>query len=236
MNTSENQPIDDLGIIIAAGGASRRYGESNKLFERLGNIPVFVYSLRNYAPLCRPENLVLVAPEADMQEFSTLTAEFCPQIPVVFTVGGATRCHSVYNGLTTLPDSVRYVAVHDAARPFASAELLLRCLAAARQCDGALAAHPVTDTLKKATPSQTVSATIDRSALWAVETPQIFALNALKAAYEKAFATGQDFTDDAGIMEQAGARLKLVRNPDNNLKITYPGDLCLAEALLVRKV
>ncbi len=232
MNDWNNQIVDDLGVVIAAGGASRRYGTDNKLFELLAGIPVFIYSLRNFAPLCRPGALVLVVPAADLAAFASLKDKFCPEIPVNIVTGGETRCRSVSNGLNALPGFSRYVAVHDAARPLASAELLCRCLEAARKNDGALAAHPVTDTLKKAGDHGIIAATVDRSDLWAVETPQIFRLEVLKKAYETAFATDRDFTDDAGAMQETGARIKLVHNPDLNIKITYPGDLLLAEALL----
>lgn len=224
--------IADLGIVIAAGGSSSRYGAENKLFEKLAGVPVFIHCLRNFLPVCRKDALVLVAPGNDIPAFEQLLNDNLSEASVKCVAGGDTRSQSVCNGLAVLPAGVEYVAVHDAARPLASAELLLMCLTEARKYDGALAAHPVADTLKKGSADDVIETTVDRSSLWAVETPQIFPLDKLQLAYEKARQTGGEFTDDAGVMESAGYRVKLVRNPDNNLKITYPKDIALAEALL----
>ena len=229
---SETVRIADLGLIIAAGGSSCRYGGSNKLLESLSGVPVFIHSLRRLALLCPDEAVILVAPAAHLPLFADLTAQYCSSLRFTGVAGGDTRGQSVFNGLAALPASARYVAIHDAARPFASTELLRRCLLAARQCGGALAAHPVTDTLKKAAADGTIAATVDRAGLWAAETPQVFSRPELQAAYEAAFVAGRDFTDDAGVMEFVGGKVALVDNPDPNPKITYPADLRLAETMM----
>ncbi|MDD3118519.1 MAG: 2-C-methyl-D-erythritol 4-phosphate cytidylyltransferase [Victivallales bacterium] len=222
--------IADLGLILAAGGSGRRYGGRNKLLEELDHVPVFIHALRRLAPLGAVT--VLVVPAADLPLFAAAAAQYCPDLPVSCVPGGSTRSHSVFQGLTVLPPEVKYVAVHDAARPLASPDLLRRCVAGARQYGGALAAHPVTDTLKKAAADATVAGTVDRDGLWAVETPQVFSRSELQQAYETALAAGHDFTDDAGVMEAAGKRVVLIHNSEPNVKITFPADRQLAAALL----
>jgi len=223
-------PIADFGVILAAGGAGTRFGGRNKLLALLDQRPVFTYALRRLAGWCGPDALVLVTPEAELDAFYQAARRFCPEIAFQLVAGGATRSESVTHGLAALPETVRYVAIHDAARPFVTAAMVQGGLASARQGDGAIVAHPVTDTLKRGSNDGMIEATVDRSALWAVETPQIFPLDKLRHAY--ALAAGREFTDDGGVMEAAGYRVKLLSTTTPNLKITYAQDLLLAEALL----
>ena len=224
-----NTSINNLGIIIAAGGSGRRYGSGNKLFEMLDSKPLFIHSVLNFHGCCPDSNLVFVAPESELDKFRTITAKYLPGNSIIFTSGGSSRGQSVKNGLAMLGNNVEYVAVHDAARPLASAELLHKCLEIAVQHGGAVPAKPVTDTIKRADGSGKIIETIDRSALWRVETPQVFPLAGLKAAYSLAERNGMEFTDDAGVMEHAGLPAYIVHNPDNNIKITYSEDIRLIE-------
>lgn len=223
-------PVADFGVVIAAGGSGSRFGGTNKLFALLDGRPVFTHSLRAFAPYCRPEALVVVAPESDHAEFRHLAATYCPGLAFQLAAGGATRGRSVQAGLAMLPAGTEYVAVHDAARPLTTPELLMCCLDDARRYGGAIAARPVSDTLKRAAADGTIAATVDRNGLWAVETPQVFALTLLRQAY--AAAGEREFTDDGGVMEAAGMTVKLTLAAAPNLKITYPADLATAAALL----
>jgi len=223
-------PVEDLGIILAAGGSGSRYGSGNKLLEMLAGCPVFTHALKRFAGLCRNGALVLVVPESELPVFRDFSAQFCPSVDLIIVPGGKTRGESVRHGLDALPAWVRYVAIHDAARPLLTASMLLDCLASAREHDGAIVARPVTDTLKRGSADGMIEATVDRSVLWAVETPQIFELAKLRRAYE--LTCGQEFTDDGGVMEAAGYRIRLFRNTEPNIKITYARDLAVASALL----
>ncbi|MHB9138710.1 MAG: 2-C-methyl-D-erythritol 4-phosphate cytidylyltransferase [Victivallaceae bacterium] len=223
----QNKTVNNRGIIIAAGGSGSRYGSGNKLFELLGSIPLFVHTVRNFYGCCPDSNFIFVAPSAELERFQTLLSEFMPGNKIVFTGGGNSRGQSVSNGLAKLGGDVEFVAIHDAARPLSSAKLLMKCLDAATQFGGAVPAKPVTDTIKKAEPSGKIIETVDRSALWRVETPQVFSMAAIKAAYKQ--ADGLEFTDDASVMEHAGSAVHVVYNPNNNLKITYPEDIKLLE-------
>lgn len=213
--------MNDIGIIYAAGGSSSRY-RGNKLFAELNGEPLFIRSIRNFAALCPPPHAVLVAPESALAEFRAALAEFLPDYPLAVVAGGAERSDSVRNGLKALPETVQYVAVHDAARPLAGAELLLTCLEAARECGGAIPGKPVSDTVKKVDARHFITATVDRSELWRVETPQVFRRALLDDAYRRA---PSGFTDDAAVMAHAGYPVKMVHNPALNPKITYPEDL-----------
>ncbi|MFA6100741.1 MAG: 2-C-methyl-D-erythritol 4-phosphate cytidylyltransferase [Victivallaceae bacterium] len=224
-----SKTINNLGIIIAAGGSGRRYGSGNKLFEMLDSKPLFVHTVLNFHGCCPDSNLIFAAPAPELDKFRSVMAEYLPGNRIIFTAGGDSRGQSVKNGLAMLGDDVEYVAVHDAARPLASVQLLVKCLEIAVQYGGAVPAKPVTDTIKRTDDSGKIMETIDRSALWRVETPQVFTLAGLKAAYKLADKDGMEFTDDAGVMEHAGLPVHIVHNPDNNLKITYSEDIRLLE-------
>jgi 2-C-methyl-D-erythritol 4-phosphate cytidylyltransferase len=224
--------IEDLGIVVAAGGSSSRYGEKNKLFEELCGLPVFAHSIENFMAICPLGNIVLTAPEKDLPEFSRLLEKNLPDAKIKIVCGGDTRMKSVINGLDALPDGIKIVAVHDAARPLASSELLKKCYEACLEHGASVASKPVTDTIKTADENCFSTGTLDRSTLWAMETPQVFPLEALRNACEMATEKGMDFTDDAGVMEFAGHPVYLLNNPDFNIKITYKGDIPLAESAL----
>jgi 2-C-methyl-D-erythritol 4-phosphate cytidylyltransferase len=143
--------------------------------------------------------------------------------------GGAARSESVRNAMAALPDA-DIVVVHDAARPFASADLVRACIAAVEAgADAAVAATPVTDTIKEADDGGRVIRTLDRSHLWSIQTPQAFRAAVLRRALEGDVA---DATDDASLVEAIGGDVRIVEAPASNFKITWPEDLARAESLL----
>ena len=145
--------------------------------------------------------------------------------------GGASRSASVRNALAAAPEASR-VVVHDAARPLVTAELVRECLAALMGVDGVVAAAPVSDTIKETYPDGTVERTLDRSRLWAVQTPQVFRAETLRRALD----VGEDVlaaaTDDASLVEAAGGTVRVLEAPPGNIKVTTPADLARAEAAL----
>jgi len=149
--------------------------------------------------------------------------------------GGAERSHSVRNALAAAGDAER-VVVHDAARPLAAPELVERCLAALDRAEAAIAAAPVTDTTKEAGPDGVVVRTLDRSRLWAVQTPQAFRRAALAAALDQPDEVLARATDDASLVEARGGRVVVVESPRENLKVTTPLDLRVAELLLADRL
>lgn len=227
--------INDLGIIVAAAGSGERYGLKNKLLERLNGIPIFIHCLKCFIALCPPRQLILVVPRDEQQTFATAIAQFLPKAEIIMVEGGACRSQSIANGLRQLPLTVEYVAIHDAARPFATVELLEQCLATARQYGGAIPAKPVTDTLKRVDENNQIIANICRNNLWRVETPQVFDVQKLRQAHQLVAIKGTEYTDDAAVMEVADFQVRIVKAPAINLKITYPEDIAIAEMLLAHQ-
>jgi len=143
--------------------------------------------------------------------------------------GGASRSESVRNALAVAPEA-DIVVIHDAARPFVTAELVRECIRAVEAgADGAVAAAPVTDTIKEADADRRVVRTLDRSSLWSIQTPQAFRADVLRRALEGDVSSA---TDDASLVEAAGGRVQIVEALPGNFKITWPEDLARAESLL----
>ena len=217
---------EKLCIIIAAGGSSRRYGETDKLLEMLDGLPVLLHSIRNFAPLAAPGALVVAAGRDNLALYSSLAEKYLPEISVKWVCGGETRAGSVRNALAALPENTAMdslVAIHDAARPLADAALLLKVSGRAREVGGAIAAVKVVDTLKSSDDGELIARTVDRSKLWRAETPQVFVLGNYLAAYNQDGVA--ELTDDAEIMRRAGFPVALVESGIYNGKLTSPGDL-----------
>jgi 2-C-methyl-D-erythritol 4-phosphate cytidylyltransferase len=189
----------------------------------LGGRRVVDWAVRAAAAAC--EGVVLVLPE---DQVGRVPLDVQPDIVVA---GGATRSASVRAGLAEVPAGVDAVIVHDAARPMAHPGLFAAVLQAlADGADGAVAAVPVADTLKRVEADGRITQTVDRSGLWAVQTPQAFRLDVLRAAH----AGDPEATDDAGLVEAAGGRVVVVAGDRRNLKVTDPADLAILEALVGR--
>jgi 2-C-methyl-D-erythritol 4-phosphate cytidylyltransferase len=202
--------------IVVAGGSGTRFG-SVKQFELIGGQRV-VDRACDVARRCSDGVVVVLPTAADVERWSDDRAVGA----VVAVVGGETRSDSVRAGLTAVPSAAEVVCVHDAARPLASAELFGRVVAAIRAgADGAVPAVAVTDTIKVVDVDGAVVATPDRSTLVAVQTPQAFAADALRAAH----AAGSADTDDAAAVERNGGRVVTVAGEPWNRKITERDDL-----------
>lgn len=149
--------------------------------------------------------------------------------------GGERRQDSVSCGLASLPETARFVAVHDAARPLVTCELIERVFAQAQTHGAAAAAAPVSDTLKRATADHVVSGGIEREGMFAMQTPQIFARRLLVEAYDAVQGPNLTITDEASALEHIGRKVVLVPNTEPNFKITFPQDLRLAEQVLLAR-
>lgn len=217
--------FNDAGLVIAGGGSGSRFG-GDKLLMDLGGMPLFCVTLRQLAPLFPEGHCVMAVPADRIGVYEAVAARTVPAIRCRFVAGGATRSGSVQCGLAALPAACRYVAIHDAARPLADGALLQAVMHAAMRTGGAIPAMPVVDTLKQGGPDNRITATVDRTGLYAVSTPQCFALERLREAYR--WSGGTAATDDAAIMEQAGFPVELVPWTRPNPKVTYAADLALA--------
>ncbi len=220
-------------LIPAAGRASRfspEGGTGNKVFALLGGKPLLYWTALAFAAHPQIDGIVVVAGPAEVSR----CREALAGVDILAVVaGGQTRQESVAIGLFTLggdPDDL--ILVHDAARPLVSAAVIDRCLAGAQHSGNAVAALPVTDTLKAADDTLTVQRTVDRDGLWAMQTPQAFRLATLFEAHSAARSTGWLGTDEAALVEQfTDEPVHLVLGDPANFKVTRPEDLPLAEAL-----
>ena len=230
-------PVSDTALILAAGGASTRFGGGSKLFAELGGIPVFLHAVRTAASVLAPGSIILSVPAVSEADFRAAAETHLPGVPLHYTHGGATRALSVLNALEAaakLGESrFRLAAVHDAGRPMLTPELLLACLEAARTHGGAMACRKVAETVKRITPDGFLGETVPRDELRTAETPQVFHFDALLNAYRRAAASGEVFTDDAQVMERfAPVRVFPVEHDFPNPKITFRSDLELCRTLL----
>lgn len=204
--------------VVVAGGNGSRFG-SPKQFAELAGRPVVAWSLDTARRACQGV-VVVVPPGHDRAWDADRTV-----------TGGTTRSDSVRAGLEVVPADVSVIVVHDAARPLAPLELWHAVIAAVSDgADAAVPAVPVTDTVKVLDPDGRLI-TLDRSHLVAVQTPQAFRAGMLRQVH----VAGGDYTDDAALVEAAGGRVQLVDGPAENLKLTNPLDLIMAQALMVAR-
>ena len=218
-----------FGLIVVAAGSSRRMGGVDKVWAPLGAHPVVWYALHRLAPLATATVLVVRADQA------ARAADLASAFPHVIVVpGGAERQHSVANGLAALP-LLDIVAVHDAARPFASAALLQRGLACLQPWSGAVPVTSLADTIKTIDEHGRVMSTLDRTRLRAVQTPQLFCTEALRRAHRQGTGAGLAVTDDAALLEAAGFPVYTFDGEVGNFKITTEHDLALARLLAAQR-
>lgn len=225
------------GIILAAGSGTRlaAAGLGRKQFLDWRDRPLFWHSVRAFARTPRVAGLVLVFPVDELEDMTARTAELErvePQgLPIVCVSGGERRQDSVRQGLAALPADCRFVLIHDAARPFASPALIHRLVRALDEGEQAvIPAVAVKDTVKRSRDldgREVVAATLPRSELRAVQTPQAFDVGVLREAFARAEELNMSVTDDASLVEAAGGEVRIVEGEDGNLKITTPEDLRL---------
>lgn len=223
-----------IGFIIVAGGSGRRMGAGiPKQFLPLGGRPVLLRTMEAIAAAVPEAETVVVLPAAHIGTLHELCERFGCTVRYRATAGGASRFESVEAGLKALPDDCSLIAVHDGVRPLVTADMIRRGLDCARTNRTAVPVIPVTDTIREVT-AEGSSHTIDRSKLRAVQTPQIFDGELLRRAYRDAAAMNDKsrFTDDASVVEHFGTAISLYEGSRENLKLTTPADMTIAEAIL----
>jgi 2-C-methyl-D-erythritol 4-phosphate cytidylyltransferase len=221
-------------LVLAAGRGERLGASVPKAFLPLAGRPLVVRSIEALAARPEVERIVPVLPAADIERFLALGRDLPGADRLAEPVaGGAERQDSMRAGLAALPAGIELVAVHDAARPLVRPDDVGRVIAAAARTGAALLAVPVRDTLKRVRDGR-VAETLPRAACWAAQTPQVFRLALLREALAKAEAEGFVGTDDASLVERIGAPVEVVEGDPGNLKITWPEDVALAEAIWSR--
>jgi 2-C-methyl-D-erythritol 4-phosphate cytidylyltransferase len=199
--------------IIPAGGSGERLGANRpKAFVVCAGRPMLEWSLEALSAVC-PRVVVAVPPGHEE--------------PPDRVSGGPSRSASVRNALDAAPEAT-VVVIHDAARPLVTPDLVARCIDALDGVDGVIAATPVTDTVHAASPELLIASSPDRSTLWAAQTPQVFRADVLRRAND----SNDEATDEASLVAAGGGTVRLIEGPSDNIKVTTPTDLRLAEALL----
>ena len=221
-----------LSAIIVAAGSSERMG-FDKLFAPLGGKPVIAHTIDAFERTSCVDEIILVGRSDSLPELRKLLGPKTKVRQVV--AGGVERHDSVRIGLDHLDPNAAFVAVHDAARPLITPEKITRVFETCREHGAAALAEPVTDTLKRADVDLTVTESVDRGQLYAMQTPQIFARELLVEAYRAVAAKNVSVTDEVSAVEQLGRKVVLVPNQDFNFKITYPRDFPLAEFVFTQR-
>lgn len=219
--------------IIAAAGKSERMGGANKQFLPLLGVPVLARTLLAFERSPHIEKIIVVIEKSETKRFEDSILAKYGVTKILETVdGGKERQDSVLNGLRSLPGETTRVLIHDGARPLVTPELISRLIEALPNWQGVVAAVPLKDTIKRVDSEQGIIETIERTDLWAAQTPQVFLPKTLMEAHQRARMDGFYGTDDSVLLERLGYKVKVVMGSYENVKITTPDDLPVAEAIL----
>ena len=221
-------------LIVAAGKGTRMGPGVDKLFLELDGLPVVGRTWRTFDATECIEQIVLVVREGMQRDFEELGTKLALKKKFRLIPGGKERQDSVWNGLEALPPETEIVAIQDAARPCTTSALIAATVQAAIESGAAVAAQPVTDTIKESATGNLVDRTLDRSRLWAVQTPQTFRVDVIRPALAEVRRRGLQLTDDTAACELTGHPVRLVRSNEPNPKVTTPADIAFIEALLRR--
>ena len=223
-------------VIIVAGGKGLRMGSDiPKQFLPIGGRPVLMRTLERFREYSADLQIILVLPEVQQDYWQELCRQYDFQVAYQLANGGQTRFHSVQNGLAKVPDDAEgVVGVHDGVRPFPSIEVIKNCYETARTAKAVIPVIPVVETVRHLTkcqaPCEVKSVTVPRDDYRLVQTPQTFDIQLLKAANRQPYNDG--FTDDASVVESYGHAITLVEGNRENIKITTPYDIIVAEAII----
>jgi 2-C-methyl-D-erythritol 4-phosphate cytidylyltransferase len=204
-----------------------------KQFLALGDVPLLLHCLRVFERAPSVSQVIVVVPENERERtLVDIIRRYGIKKVLKVVAGGATRQESVYEGLKASDPEAEIVVVHDGVRPFVTEDLIERSIAAARHMGGAIVGVPMKETVKQVGSDGHILRTIDRSPLWLAQTPQAFRRALLMEVYQKANSERFDATDEAGIMERFGHKVAIIPGRWDNIKITTPEDLQMAEAIL----
>ena len=219
-------------ILVAAGKGTRMGAGVDKLFLKVAGRPVVAHTWQRFDDAKCIGEIVLVVRRGMQRIFSRLAEKYHFQKPFRVVAGGRERQDSVWNGLKALAPASEIVAIQDAARPCTSPALIEATVAAAREMGAAVAAQPVTDTIKESRDGKLIERTLDRSRLWAVQTPQTFRVDIIRRALSAVRQKGLLVTDDTAACELIGQPVQLVPSTAPNPKVTRREDLPCVQAVL----
>ena len=220
--------------VIVAAGSSRRMGGENKLLLPLAGAPVLAHTLSAFEKCAAIRDIVLVCREQDILPYTELAKSFGISKLRTVTRGGDSRTASVLAGITAAPEDAALVAVHDGARPLVSEAVITEAVYAAAECGAAAPVVPVKDSIKRIEDGR-IAADVPRDTLAAVQTTQVFGRAVLTRALQAAARENRTFTDDCAAVEAMGQAVRATHGSYENLKITTPEDILVAEALLQKE-
>lgn len=222
-----------VSVIIAAAGNSTRYGTGkSKQFLILDNTPVLIKSIQAFEEIDDVKEIIVTARKQDFEIIEDFIAQYGVRKVKHIVEGGATRQDSIYAAVEKVDEKADLIAVHDGARPLIKREVIESVIQKSDEVDAAACAVPVKDTIKIIDSSGKIVTTPERDVLRAVQTPQIFRFSLYKEAIEKAVLDGKQYTDDCQLVESMGYPVYLVDGDYENIKITTPDDLLVAEKFL----
>ena len=219
-------------IIVAAGKGTRMGPNVDKTFLEIAGRPVVAHTWKRFADAKCIDEIILVVRDGMQPAFQELAEKFLLKKPFRLIVGGKERQDSVWNGLEAVSPKTEIVAIQDAARPCTSEALIEATIAAARETGAAVAAQPMTDTVKESADGKLIERTLDRSRLWSVQTPQTFRLEVIRRALAEVRRQGLAVTDDTAACELIKQPVRLVVSTQPNPKVTRPEDLPYFSVLL----
>jgi 2-C-methyl-D-erythritol 4-phosphate cytidylyltransferase len=221
-------------VIVAAGKGTRMGPNVDKLFLEVAGLPVVAHTWRRFDQASCIDEIVLVVRDGMQSAFADLATQLNPTKPYRFAVGGAERQDSVWNGLAAISPQAEIVAIQDGARPCTTEQLIAATIQSAQETGAAVAGQPVTDTIKETADGKTISRNVDRSKLWAVQTPQTFRVEVIRRALSEVRSRKLQVTDDTAACELIGQPVQLVASSKPNPKVTTPSDLAYVELLLAQ--
>ncbi len=218
-------------IIAAAGMGKRMKKTINKQFLTINDIPILAHTLKKIEKCEYIDFIIIIIKPSDINYLGQILNEYGIHKPFKIVYGGKERQDSISHGLNNMPKKTEIVITHDGARPFVSLNKIKEVIEKVDITGAATLANPVKDTIKISSNGEVVDYTPNRSVLWAIQTPQGFTTEVIKKAYKQAFDEGYYGTDDCSLVEKTGNKVKLILNDYNNIKITTPEDLVIAEAI-----
>jgi 2-C-methyl-D-erythritol 4-phosphate cytidylyltransferase len=226
----------NTAILVAAGKGTRMGPNVDKLFLEVASKPVVAHTWQRFANAKCIDEIILVVRDGMQSAFQELAQKFSLKKPFRLVTGGKERQDSVWNGLEAISPKTEIVAIQDAARPCTSEALIEATIAAARETGAAVAAQPMTDTIKESADGKQIDRTLDRTRLWSVQTPQTFRVEVIKRALAEVRNRGLSVTDDTAACELIAQSVRLVVTPQPNPKVTRPEDLPYVGLLLQNSI
>lgn len=223
-------------VIVAAGSGRRMGAKENKVFLKICGVPVLAHTLMKFQNCNVIDDIVVVTRECDIQICKELVKEYDIGKIREIVVGGATRQQSVYNGLKCIEGRCGIVAVHDGARALIADEQIVETVEKAKKYGAAAVGVKCKDTLKSVDENGFIIGTVDREYTYNIQTPQVFEYKTLYDVHKKALEDGTEATDDCALAEACGVRICLVCGSYDNIKLTTPEDVAVAENILKRGV